>query len=279
MASEAREVTPGVWHWCIHDDRIDYVSDAYAVAVDEGIVLIDPLPLAEQPLRVGAVAAICLTCGSHQRSAWRYRRDLGAPVYAPAVAREIDEEPDKRYGDSDLLPGVCAPSSRLAPARRSTRSCAREAGCRLLPRPAGAPGRRGRARPGRGVRLRAGTTKHREAARAAVLAPLSNARGHRLRGAEGGDPGSPESVASRGCRPAVTARCSSSDHGFRSSYGTGRRGSSAGARRSRTRSLSRRSRPSLLGVLDRGLFLARRRIERDVPRGTRVAGHAVLFDL
>jgi len=26
MASEAREVTPGVWHWC-HDDRIDYVSD------------------------------------------------------------------------------------------------------------------------------------------------------------------------------------------------------------------------------------------------------------
>jgi hypothetical protein len=26
MASEDREVTPGVWHWC-HDDRIDYVSD------------------------------------------------------------------------------------------------------------------------------------------------------------------------------------------------------------------------------------------------------------
>jgi glyoxylase-like metal-dependent hydrolase (beta-lactamase superfamily II) len=106
MASEVREVTPGVWHWCIHDDRIDYVSDAYAVAVDGGLVLIDPLPLAEQPLRrLGAVAAICHTCGSHQRSAWRYRRDLGAPVYAPALAREIDEEPDKRYGDSDLLTG------------------------------------------------------------------------------------------------------------------------------------------------------------------------------
>jgi glyoxylase-like metal-dependent hydrolase (beta-lactamase superfamily II) len=105
-ASEVREVTPGVWRWSIHDDRIDYVSDAYALAVDEDVVLIDPLPLAEVPLRrLGTVAAICLTCGSHQRSAWRYRRELGAPVYAPALAREIDEDPDKRYGDGDLLPG------------------------------------------------------------------------------------------------------------------------------------------------------------------------------
>jgi hypothetical protein len=69
-------------------------------------VLIDPFPLAEQPLRrLGAVAAICLTCGSHQRSAWRYRRDLGVPVYAPALAREIDEQPEKCYGDGDLLAG------------------------------------------------------------------------------------------------------------------------------------------------------------------------------
>jgi glyoxylase-like metal-dependent hydrolase (beta-lactamase superfamily II) len=106
MASEIREVAPGVWHWSIHDDRIDFVSDAYAVAADEGSVLIDPLPLAEEPLRqLGAVAAICLTCGSHQRSAWRYGRELGAPVYAPALAREIDEEPHGRYGDGDLLPG------------------------------------------------------------------------------------------------------------------------------------------------------------------------------
>jgi glyoxylase-like metal-dependent hydrolase (beta-lactamase superfamily II) len=104
-ATDVREVTPGVWHWSIHDDRIDFVSDAYALAAGEGVVLIDPLPLAEEPLRrLGAVAAICLTCGSHQRSAWRYRSQLGAPVYAPALAREIDEEPDERYGDGDPLP-------------------------------------------------------------------------------------------------------------------------------------------------------------------------------
>ena len=29
----------------------------------------------------------------------------GAPVYAPALSREIDEEPDERYGDGDSLPG------------------------------------------------------------------------------------------------------------------------------------------------------------------------------
>ena len=106
-ATEADEVVAGVWHWTVHDERIDFVSDSYALASDEGIVLIDPLPLAGEALRgLGAVAAICLTCGSHQRSAWRLRRELGVPVHAPALAREIDEEPDVRYGDGDRLPGA-----------------------------------------------------------------------------------------------------------------------------------------------------------------------------
>lgn len=106
IATGADEVVPGVWHWTLHDERIDFVSDSYALASDEGVVLIDPLPLAEESLRgLGAVVAICLTCGSHQRSAWRYRSELGAPVYAPALAREIDEEPDERYSHGVLLPG------------------------------------------------------------------------------------------------------------------------------------------------------------------------------
>jgi Metallo-beta-lactamase superfamily len=105
-ASEVREVASGLFHWSIHDDRIDFVSDAYALAAGGRVVLIDPLPVAGDSLRrLGKVAAICLTCGSHQRSAWRYRGEFGAPVYAPALAREIDEEPDDRYGDGDRLPG------------------------------------------------------------------------------------------------------------------------------------------------------------------------------
>jgi hypothetical protein len=106
VAERAEEVVPGVWSWSLHDDRIDFVSTAHAVAGAEGVVLIDPLPLEPEALaELGAVTAICLTAGTHQRSAWRYRHELGATVYAPALSRQIEEEPDVRYGDGDELPG------------------------------------------------------------------------------------------------------------------------------------------------------------------------------
>jgi glyoxylase-like metal-dependent hydrolase (beta-lactamase superfamily II) len=106
VAAALEEVVPGVRRWSIHDERIDFTGAAYAVTGDEGIVMIDPLPLDPQALdELGDVAAIVLTCGSHQRSAWRYRRELGAKVYAPALVRENEEEPDFRYGDGDRLPG------------------------------------------------------------------------------------------------------------------------------------------------------------------------------
>jgi hypothetical protein len=106
VAQTVEEVVPGVWHWRVHDDRIDFLSAAHALASPDGMVLIDPLPLAAEALAsLGAVQAILLTSGGHQRSAWRYRRELGAPVHAPALSRTLDEEPDVRYGDGDLLPG------------------------------------------------------------------------------------------------------------------------------------------------------------------------------
>jgi glyoxylase-like metal-dependent hydrolase (beta-lactamase superfamily II) len=106
VAAALEEVVPGVRRWSIHDERIDFTGAAYAVTGDEGVVMIDPLPLEPEALReLGDVAAIVLTCGSHQRSAWRYRRESGAKVYAPALVKENDEEPDVRYGDGDRLPG------------------------------------------------------------------------------------------------------------------------------------------------------------------------------
>lgn len=107
VATDATEVVPGVWHWAVADDRIGgYVSAAHAIRAAGGVVLIDPLPLVEAGFaRLGAVTAICLTTSSHQRSAWRYRREHGVEVWAPALARTFDEQPDRRYGDGDELPG------------------------------------------------------------------------------------------------------------------------------------------------------------------------------
>jgi glyoxylase-like metal-dependent hydrolase (beta-lactamase superfamily II) len=110
VAASAEEVVAGVSRWSIHDERIDFVGAAYAVKGEEGAVLIDPLPLEEVELTgLGPVEAIVLTCGSHQRCAWRYRRELGVQVYAPALAKEIEEEPDVRYGEGDSLPAGLEP--------------------------------------------------------------------------------------------------------------------------------------------------------------------------
>jgi glyoxylase-like metal-dependent hydrolase (beta-lactamase superfamily II) len=107
VAAVAEEFLPGVWHWSIVDERIGgFVSSSHAVRSDGGVVLVDPLPLAgdsEAPL--GDVAAICLTTSVHQRSAWRLRRELSVPVWAPAAVREVDEEPDERYSEGNVVPG------------------------------------------------------------------------------------------------------------------------------------------------------------------------------
>ena len=107
VAERLDEVVPGIHHWSVADDRIGgSLSAGHAVASGEGAVLVDPVPLVrEQLTALGDVTAVCLTAGTHQRSAWRYRRELGATVYAPALSRQVEEEPDERYGDGDLLPG------------------------------------------------------------------------------------------------------------------------------------------------------------------------------
>jgi glyoxylase-like metal-dependent hydrolase (beta-lactamase superfamily II) len=106
VAERAEEVCPGVWYWGILDERIGNApGSAHAVADEGGTVLIDPEPLASEAMaQLGTVAGICLTTSNHQRSSWRLRRELGVRVWAPALAREIEEEPDVRYEEGDELP-------------------------------------------------------------------------------------------------------------------------------------------------------------------------------
>jgi hypothetical protein len=107
VAEHAEEVVPGVWRWAVANANIGGAeSTAHAVRADGGIVLIDPVRLAEAALEVLApVTAICLSAQCHQRSAWRYRHELGAPVHAPEGTRPMEEEPDHRYAAGDVLPG------------------------------------------------------------------------------------------------------------------------------------------------------------------------------
>jgi glyoxylase-like metal-dependent hydrolase (beta-lactamase superfamily II) len=112
IAERAEEILPGLWHWQLADERIGgHLGAAHAVRSDGGgVVLIDPLPLAGEGVAgLGTTEAICLTTSSHQRSAWRLRRELGVRVWAPAAVREVDEEPDVRYSEADELPAGLRP--------------------------------------------------------------------------------------------------------------------------------------------------------------------------
>jgi hypothetical protein len=106
-AKHLEEVVPGVYNWHVRDDRIGARSDAYAVVDRDGaVVLIDPLPIDEKLLRpLGTIAAILLTAGNHQRSAWHFRELFNAPVWAPEKAHGLEEEPDNFYTSGDALPG------------------------------------------------------------------------------------------------------------------------------------------------------------------------------
>lgn len=113
-AEKLVEVGPGLWRWWLADDRIQGdQSDSWAVVSEGRSVLIDPLGLSDEALsdlrELGEIEAIVLTAANHQRSAWRFRKQLGAPVYAPLGGQGLEEEPDHFYSGGDLLPGGLTP--------------------------------------------------------------------------------------------------------------------------------------------------------------------------
>jgi glyoxylase-like metal-dependent hydrolase (beta-lactamase superfamily II) len=105
-ARQLVEVVAGLYRWHVRDDRLgDVESDAFAIVQEGHVTLIDPLPIDEAKLQaLGTVESIVLTAGNHQRSAWRFRKSLGAKVYAPEGAQGLEEKPDHSYSGGDLLP-------------------------------------------------------------------------------------------------------------------------------------------------------------------------------
>ena len=107
IADEVEEVVEGVWHWRIHNANIGgTISSSHAVAAGRGCVLIDPVRLAPRAFAsLPAPTAIVLDARTHQRAAWRYRAEFAIEVWLPEDAPKADEEPDRRYGEGDVLPG------------------------------------------------------------------------------------------------------------------------------------------------------------------------------
>jgi hypothetical protein len=107
IAQRAEPVIDGVWHWSIANSAIGgATSSSQALAAGGENVLIDPIRLVPEALdELPRPSAVLLTAKCHQRSAWRYRSELGVEVWAPAGAPATDEEPDRRYAEGDVLPG------------------------------------------------------------------------------------------------------------------------------------------------------------------------------
>ena len=117
VARSMTEILPGLYHYTIDDERIKTRSDAYAVAADGRVVLIDPVPLDPAQLgRLGAVEAIVLGTPSHQRAAWSLRRAHRARVYAPLGSTGLDEKPDVTFQAGDPLPLGLKPLHAPGPA-------------------------------------------------------------------------------------------------------------------------------------------------------------------
>ena len=107
VAEQVEAVISGVYHWRIHNSSIGgAVSSSHAVEDGDGIVMVDPVQLADAALgSLPRPAAVVLTARCHQRSAWRYRSQFGIEVWLPRDAEAADEEADRRYAEGDVLPG------------------------------------------------------------------------------------------------------------------------------------------------------------------------------
>lgn len=130
-ATRIDELLPGLGHWSVHDERIDFRSEAYRLAAGGRLIVIDPLPL-DASVGLERPDAIVITGAFHQRSAWSLRRATGAPVLAPVGATALDESPDEWYGDGETLDGGLRATLHVGPTSPHAVLRARVDGRRVL---------------------------------------------------------------------------------------------------------------------------------------------------
>ncbi len=86
-----QQVRDGLYFWQGYDPSVKVDLSCCALRVGEKLVLVDPIPLARQPLKLlkseGEPTAIVLTNGNHARASAGYKEQFAIPIYAHVEAR------------------------------------------------------------------------------------------------------------------------------------------------------------------------------------------------
>jgi hypothetical protein len=85
---EFQEVRPGLFHWSAFEPKVKADLSCTAISTQEGLLLVDPLPLAEEPLdelvQKWKPCGIVVTSENHERASVDYARRFDVPIYACA---------------------------------------------------------------------------------------------------------------------------------------------------------------------------------------------------
>jgi len=110
-AAEFQEIGR-ICFWEAYEPKVKADLCSSAVPSDEGMVFIDPIPLAPEALaalrELGPPTAIVLTNGNHGRDAECWRKEFGVPVCAhPEAALALDGgvRVDRTLGDGETIGG------------------------------------------------------------------------------------------------------------------------------------------------------------------------------
>lgn len=102
-------ITPTVFSWQAYDPAVKCDLSSCAILTAAGLVLVDPIELAERAIAELIVAhtpfAIVLTNGHHTRASGKFRERFGVKVFAAADADGLDITPDATLADGDFAPG------------------------------------------------------------------------------------------------------------------------------------------------------------------------------
>lgn len=111
-ADEFQVLSDNVYHWSVYEPAVKCEIGCTALRLASGLVVIDPVPLAEpawqELLAIAPLRAILLTNGNHVRNTIELRKHHHVPIVtAPDTRRDITElRPDVILLPNELLYGI-----------------------------------------------------------------------------------------------------------------------------------------------------------------------------